>query len=328
MKKIEIKEFRERGYLQEINRRFLHPLGLALEVEIKENGDEVISGINDYRDDEEGVYYAINKDAYSTPERRRRFFDNKEFIDAELKKRCSIRQSKLGFDIEPIFIPNEIETINEINETLEEDNFTISDIGLMQLNKEDIDFNTIAIKDSYFKYIVFKILEWHKEKIGKEDLSSFSRIKIMKLLFFVSSVTSKNYPNGLLDIFDNFYAMSYGPVESDIFNSITIGNYDEWFHISNKIITKGEFFNEIINEISDEYKNIIDISISLLKDINDDIITYTPFELIELSYKWDSWRDTITIVKELDRISEKMKIKQIIKDSKIKDNYLYSVYDY
>ena len=26
-----IKEFRERGYLQELNRRFLHPLGLALE---------------------------------------------------------------------------------------------------------------------------------------------------------------------------------------------------------------------------------------------------------------------------------------------------------
>ena len=30
--KIDVKEFREKGYLQELNRRFLHPLGLALEI--------------------------------------------------------------------------------------------------------------------------------------------------------------------------------------------------------------------------------------------------------------------------------------------------------
>jgi len=31
---MDIKEFKERGYLQEVNRKFLHPLGLALEVVI------------------------------------------------------------------------------------------------------------------------------------------------------------------------------------------------------------------------------------------------------------------------------------------------------
>ena len=35
IKKIEIKEFREKSYLQELNRRFLHPLGLALEIKIE-----------------------------------------------------------------------------------------------------------------------------------------------------------------------------------------------------------------------------------------------------------------------------------------------------
>ena len=196
-----------------------------------------------------------------------------------------------------------------------------SNIDSMQLNKEDIDFNTRAIKDSYFKYIVFKLLEWHKEKIGKEDLSSFSRLKVLKLLFFVSSVTSKEYPNGLFDIFDKFYAMSYGPVESDIFNNISIGNYDEWFQISNKIITKGDFFNEIPSETINYHKYLIDITINQLKEINDDIILYTHYELIDLSYKWDSWRDAMNIAKMIENPSEKMKIKQIIKDSKIKDNY-------
>jgi len=32
IKRIEIKEFREMGLLAEINRSFLHPLGLALEI--------------------------------------------------------------------------------------------------------------------------------------------------------------------------------------------------------------------------------------------------------------------------------------------------------
>lgn len=35
-KRIDIKEFREKGYLQELNRNFLHPLGLALEIITKE----------------------------------------------------------------------------------------------------------------------------------------------------------------------------------------------------------------------------------------------------------------------------------------------------
>ena len=45
------------GYLQELNRQFLHPLGLALEVII--NGEDVRFGdIWDSRDDPEGVIYS------------------------------------------------------------------------------------------------------------------------------------------------------------------------------------------------------------------------------------------------------------------------------
>jgi hypothetical protein len=54
-----IDEFRAHGYLQELNRQFLHPLGLALEVRRDEDtGIEVLGGIWDYRDDPEGMRYA------------------------------------------------------------------------------------------------------------------------------------------------------------------------------------------------------------------------------------------------------------------------------
>jgi len=52
IKRINIKEFREFGFLQEINRLFLHPLGMALEVLIDdETGEEKLGGIWDYRED-------------------------------------------------------------------------------------------------------------------------------------------------------------------------------------------------------------------------------------------------------------------------------------
>jgi hypothetical protein len=58
IKRIDIKEFREKGFLQEVNRKFFHPLGLALEVIInEETGEETLGGIWDYRDDPEGMFF-------------------------------------------------------------------------------------------------------------------------------------------------------------------------------------------------------------------------------------------------------------------------------
>jgi hypothetical protein len=59
IKRIDIKEFRQLGFLQEVNRRFLHPLGLALEVIIDEKTEEEkLGGVWDYRDDPEGMFFA------------------------------------------------------------------------------------------------------------------------------------------------------------------------------------------------------------------------------------------------------------------------------
>lgn len=99
IKKIEIKEFREKGYLQELNRRFLHPLGLALEILIENDGSEKLGGIWDYRNDLEGIYYDY---ANSNTERQNKFIKNKEFIDNEFNIRNKNRKNILGFDIEPI----------------------------------------------------------------------------------------------------------------------------------------------------------------------------------------------------------------------------------
>lgn len=77
-KMMDIAEFRSKGYLQEVNRLLLHPLGLALQVTIDDENNEVISGIIDCRDDDEGIIFATigephaSKAAFIAEERERR----------------------------------------------------------------------------------------------------------------------------------------------------------------------------------------------------------------------------------------------------------------
>jgi hypothetical protein len=100
-KMMSIKEFREEGYLQEVNRLFLHPLGLALQVDVGKNGkDDTISGIWDCRDDSEGIIFDIANSPDSS--RKRKFRKNRARVEKQRNKLHALRMERLGFDIEPI----------------------------------------------------------------------------------------------------------------------------------------------------------------------------------------------------------------------------------
>jgi hypothetical protein len=57
IKTITVKELREEGYIQEANRLFFHPLGLALSVSVEEDGTESFGTVWDHRDDPEGITF-------------------------------------------------------------------------------------------------------------------------------------------------------------------------------------------------------------------------------------------------------------------------------
>lgn len=59
MEYMDINEFVERGFLQEVNRKFFHPLGVALSVvKDTETDGYALYRIWDYRDDPEGIFFA------------------------------------------------------------------------------------------------------------------------------------------------------------------------------------------------------------------------------------------------------------------------------
>ncbi len=53
----DIKKLRADGIIQEVNRQFLHPLGLAIETIVNDDGTEQLGGIWDYRNDPEGIIF-------------------------------------------------------------------------------------------------------------------------------------------------------------------------------------------------------------------------------------------------------------------------------
>lgn len=97
IKLMDISEFRDAGYLQEVNRKFLHPLGLALSIEVDdEDGSCRLHSVWDYRDDPEGMMYDPAK--LNSPDGR----EKADRIRDERSEKAVIRAKNLGFIIQPI----------------------------------------------------------------------------------------------------------------------------------------------------------------------------------------------------------------------------------
>lgn len=93
-KTMSVKEFREMGYLQELNRQFLHPLGLAIEVILEDDGTERFGQVWDCRDDPEGVIYDPES---IEPEKTQR-------VCLEMVRKFSPRCEALGYVFQPVKI--------------------------------------------------------------------------------------------------------------------------------------------------------------------------------------------------------------------------------
>lgn len=94
IKYMDLNEFREAGFLQEVNRLFFHPLGLALEIAIDQKTNQMrLSGIRDYRESPEGCIFA------GVP--KEQALRNASYVYQEILNRKQARLDKLGWVIQP-----------------------------------------------------------------------------------------------------------------------------------------------------------------------------------------------------------------------------------
>lgn len=88
--RMNVREFRELGLLQEINRRLLHPMGLALDVAIERDGSESLGGVWDYRDSRVGVRFDFEPDVAKASS-----------VDALFESHRAERERRYGWHVQP-----------------------------------------------------------------------------------------------------------------------------------------------------------------------------------------------------------------------------------
>lgn len=144
-------------------------------------------------------------------------------------------------------------------------------------------------KNHVFQYVVEELLLWYNLEKDKNN-NDFSVLKVLKLLFFVTAASTELGEDSLIKgVFDNFYALPYGHVESDIYNSIKNNHFIECRYN----ITKSKTFintNLPLPPLDTNSQLRVRKSVSILKHLNYDIVFMNQFELVELSHKWDSWK--------------------------------------
>lgn len=101
IKYMNLDEFVSLGLLAEVNRRFFHPIGLALAYEITPAGKVVkLAGIQDFRDAPGGVSFGIQEWETAMDDRFYTFLQGKIRYNSELTKRAKKREKELGSVIE------------------------------------------------------------------------------------------------------------------------------------------------------------------------------------------------------------------------------------
>lgn len=178
-----------------------------------------------------------------------------------------------------------------------------------------------ARKLNSFEYILKSLLEWNLAVKGTET-NDLSILKSLKMLFFVSAAKSSAQTESLLldDVFNKFVAMPFGHVESDIYNEIKNRNGDLNYFIIDNNSTKRKPDTDIellVTEIDQHVKAEIDGAVRFLKENYPLLILMPPFDLVNLSHLWFSWKSHYRRANEMGGKSRLIPSEDIKKEDKI-----------
>lgn len=168
------------------------------------------------------------------------------------------------------------------------------------------------IKVASFEYLLHQFISWSQEDFPEVSILSFTRLKSLKLLFFVSAIKNKE-GNDILDIFNNFYALKNGPVESDIYNCITADKL-EFYSFKDYSFREKKSFN--LN-VSDELKVKLDLAIDALRAQNKNIVSYSAYQLVSISHYWNAWQKAFMLANAYGKGSYRMGVSMIRESNQI-----------
>jgi len=171
-------------------------------------------------------------------------------------------------------------------------------------------------KARYFEYVLKALLDWYAEKAGN-DTNDFNILKSIKLLFFVSAAGGNKEENQLIEqVFDNFVAMPYGHVESDVYDEIKLNQgHLEFFQIDNNRTRTHQTFHS--HDLDPLITNQIDRAVNFLFVANPGLVHMSSFDLVNLSHAWYSWQKYYALAVQQGQRSIAIPAEVIIQEDKI-----------
>lgn len=163
-----------------------------------------------------------------------------------------------------------------------------------------------TIKNNLFEYLVFLLEKWKNESL---TTGSFTKLRLQKILFFAVAINATEDNHPLLDVFNRFYAMPYGPVELDIYESMKKNEFD--YIKFNGIECQPNFQNFDISSFNSEYKQDIDKAVQSLKKVGFNYLSAPVYNLVEITHKWSAWRIAMDISKISGSLQERMTTEDI-----------------
>jgi uncharacterized phage-associated protein len=167
-------------------------------------------------------------------------------------------------------------------------------------------------KTPAFEYFLSQAID--VSKIHSLQNNDFSILKTQKLLFLLTAVNAANGSSYLIDeVFDNFVAMPYGPVEIDVYDD-TKNDRLNFFKISSTstIMTSDADFSKL----DSNDKKQIDDSIQLLLNKNPNIFGLKANILVEITHMYYSWKLKYSEARQNNSFKEPIPKELIISENK------------
>ena len=159
-------------------------------------------------------------------------------------------------------------------------------------------------KQRLFEYFVVQLDTWRKE-VSKTIANPFSKLQLQKLLFLISAQDATIQSHPMLDMFDRFYALKYGPVEMDIYDAMTQGTFESLNFGERSCQINSEKTN-FFDSIPEGQRVMVDDAINSLRKRKPDYILKDPFELVEITHGWSAWQIAMMMAKMSKSNMERM----------------------
>ena len=173
-------------------------------------------------------------------------------------------------------------------------------------------------KNLLFEYLVSRLDEWKKniESTGK-SVPAFTKLRLQKILFLVCAWNATNTERKLLNVFDNFYALPYGPVEMDVYEAMKSDKAFKYISFNgNKCVYSNLEKTRFTGDESKEMKWVDDAVNVFVQDQRRYL--YMPvFDLVELTHRWSAWKISMDIATILGNKKEEISVESIC-DSSVK----------